>query len=213
VGYTTDQILAELEEAPQDEAAGYDVILIPPEDETVTDEDSDAEDEANKAGNPNRLGKGILSQLAELMIIDNNDELPDLEEVNSARDTSTVVEDETAEGGHQPPLTRPVRNMACPAVKDSDGDKAAVVADEKAASGSKQPPPRPVRKRPCPDGDAAVVADETAASGSQQPLRRPVSKRARPAAQEEEEMDEDNEGSEEEEEEEPAFQKLLRYFT
>ena len=62
-------------------AAGYDIVLMPPDDETVTDEDSDEEDDAIKAGNPNHLGKGILRQEAELVIIDNDEEPSDLEEV------------------------------------------------------------------------------------------------------------------------------------
>jgi hypothetical protein len=62
------------EDAPQ---GGYDIVLFPPEDETLTDEDSDDEDEDQATKNPNHLGKGILSQQAELVAMD-NDELPDL---------------------------------------------------------------------------------------------------------------------------------------
>ncbi len=62
------------EDAPQ---GGYDIVLFPPEDETLTDEDSDDEDEDQATKNPNHLGKGILSQQAELVVMD-NDELPDL---------------------------------------------------------------------------------------------------------------------------------------
>ncbi len=89
-GLTADEILANLESGTAETAkkarataaaAAYDLIFMPPDDETVTDEDSDEEAEARKAGNPNKLGKGVLRQQAELDIIDNDDELPDLEEV------------------------------------------------------------------------------------------------------------------------------------
>jgi hypothetical protein len=63
VGLTTDEILGNLETLEDDDpVAGYDIVLFPPEDEAATDEDSDDEDELTR--DPNRLGKGILSQQA-----------------------------------------------------------------------------------------------------------------------------------------------------
>jgi hypothetical protein len=79
VGLSANEILDNLETAKQDPSGGYDIILFPPEDEVVTDEDSDDEDEVT--GNPNRRGKGILSQQAELVVTEHDDELPDMETV------------------------------------------------------------------------------------------------------------------------------------
>lgn len=75
-GLTTNEILGQLEVADDDEAVeGYDIVLFPPEDEAITDEDSDDEDEDGMLKDPNHLGKGILSAQAELVVLD-NEELP-----------------------------------------------------------------------------------------------------------------------------------------
>ena len=80
VGLTTDEILGNLETLEDDDpVAGYDIVLFPPEDEAATDEDSDDEDELTR--DPNRLGKGILSQQAEVVAHGDDEELPDLETV------------------------------------------------------------------------------------------------------------------------------------
>lgn len=80
IGLTANEILGNLEEsADKGPAGGYDIVLFPPEDEAVTDEDSDEEDEMTR--DPNRLGKGILSQQAELVVNEDDNELPDLEKV------------------------------------------------------------------------------------------------------------------------------------
>jgi len=97
------------------------------------------------------------------------------------------VEDETADGGRQLPLCRPVRKVACPV------DQVSAVSMDEAATGESQQllHPRPAKRA------------RTEAGGSQQPLHRPLRNRACPVpklvAQEAEEMEEDNEDSEEEE--------------
>jgi hypothetical protein len=50
---------------------------MPPEDDELTDEDSDDEEEIIPK-DPGHLGRGILSQQADLIIYDPDDELPDL---------------------------------------------------------------------------------------------------------------------------------------
>jgi hypothetical protein len=78
VGLTTNEILGQLENSDDDTPVeGYGIILIPPEEELLTDEDSDEEDEDGMSMDPNHLGKGILSSQAELVVFD-DDELPDL---------------------------------------------------------------------------------------------------------------------------------------
>ena len=84
VGLTTDEILGNLETLEDDDpVAGYDIVLFPPEDEAATDEDSDDEDELTR--DPNRLGKGILSQQAEVVAHGDDEELPDLETVRKLK--------------------------------------------------------------------------------------------------------------------------------
>jgi len=54
------------------------IILYPSQDEVVTDQDSD-EEEGEMSKDPNHLGKGILSQQAELENFD--EDLPDITRV------------------------------------------------------------------------------------------------------------------------------------
>jgi hypothetical protein len=121
VGLTANDILGGLEVSGENAPQGdYDIVLFPLEDETLTDEDSDDEDEDQATENPNHLGKGILSQQAELMVMD-NDELPDLTVVNSEGEIIKVVEDETAAGGLQQPPCCPVRTRAHATVREDEG--------------------------------------------------------------------------------------------
>ena len=65
---TANEILAELEEGLHDGDGDTDIYLLPPEgDDDITDEDSDEEEEL-LGKNPNHLGRGILSQEAELVV-------------------------------------------------------------------------------------------------------------------------------------------------
>jgi len=68
-GLTTHEILGHLED--QDVAA--DVVLLPPDDDGLTDEDSDG-DEEMQLMDPNHLGKGLLLQNAELVLHNDNEE-------------------------------------------------------------------------------------------------------------------------------------------
>jgi hypothetical protein len=53
---------------------------LPPDDDEVTDEDSDDNEDAVPM-DPNHLGRGILSQQAELVMYSEVEELPDVDEV------------------------------------------------------------------------------------------------------------------------------------
>lgn len=64
VGLTTDEILGHLEE--MDSHMKADVVLFPPEDNDITDEDSEDEEELQEK-DVNHLGRGVLSQAAELI--------------------------------------------------------------------------------------------------------------------------------------------------
>jgi hypothetical protein len=73
-GLPTAEILCQLENNQGQGAV--DVALFPP-DEEMTDEDSDEEDEAIPK-DINHLGRGILTQQGELVMYNDNEELPDL---------------------------------------------------------------------------------------------------------------------------------------
>ena len=70
---TADGILGQLEEEQVTLKNAVDVILMPPEDGELTDEDSE-DDEELLPKDPNHFGRGILSQQAELVIFDDDDE-------------------------------------------------------------------------------------------------------------------------------------------
>lgn len=55
-----------------DDAPPVDVFLMPPDDDNNTDEDSDDEEDVMPK-DPNHLGKGVLSQKAELLIYETAD--------------------------------------------------------------------------------------------------------------------------------------------
>jgi len=111
---TVNEIIAILEDAP-DDVADADVVLFPPENDPVTDEDSDDEDDPSR--NPNHFGKGILSQLGEIQTDDKEDEQPDLiegagrvDDVTQSSDTGTEDAEEEA-----PPEPGPSRKRGRPA--------------------------------------------------------------------------------------------------
>jgi hypothetical protein len=77
-GLTADEILAEIENFDK-AGTSADVFLLPPDEDDVTDEDSD-DDEDTLPKDSNHLGRGILSQQAELVVYDGVEELPDIPE-------------------------------------------------------------------------------------------------------------------------------------
>jgi hypothetical protein len=78
-GLSVDEIQTMLEENEKQHRA-CDVLLMPPEEDDLTDEDSD-EDEGILPKDPDHLGRGILSQVTEVLVSDEDDQLPDLTEV------------------------------------------------------------------------------------------------------------------------------------
>ncbi len=109
-GLTTNQIQGLLEIKDYPDRAVY-VVLLPPEDDAVPDEDSDVEEDVLPK-DPSHLSKRILSMQVEMVIWDAEDELLDLEIVNDEGETVEEGQDETAEnkpgpahGGH--PAKRP----------------------------------------------------------------------------------------------------------
>jgi hypothetical protein len=91
---TATEIQGILEEEDEGNHA-CDILLLPPEHDDISDEDSDDEDGVLPK-DPNHLGKGILSQLAELQVFDLEDELPDLTVVSTDGDAVDIIADETA---------------------------------------------------------------------------------------------------------------------
>jgi len=67
-----------------------DVLLMPPVDDDLTDEDSEDEEETLPK-DPNHFGRGILMQVSEIQIQDKDDTLPDL-----VIEGGNIVEDEAA---------------------------------------------------------------------------------------------------------------------
>jgi hypothetical protein len=90
------------------------IILYPSQDEVDTDEDSD-EDEGEMSQDPNHLGKGILSQQAELENFD--EELPDITRVNSDGDTVDILDESAG-----PPKKKPCRRTRA-ATKDTEEEE------------------------------------------------------------------------------------------
>ena len=70
---TADGILGQLEEEQVTLQNAVDVVLMPPEDGELTDEDSE-DDKELLPKDPNHFGRGILSQQAELVIFKDDDE-------------------------------------------------------------------------------------------------------------------------------------------
>ena len=105
-----------------------DVILFPPEeDEGLTDEDSDAEDDLLDK-DPNHLGKGLLSQQAELVIHSQNEELADVNVVSASGDLLPADDDQLHEDEQPRPSTRkssrPSRKRAQPEDVQDEPDEA-----------------------------------------------------------------------------------------
>ena len=55
--------------------------MYPPDEDDITDEDTDDEEDGAKRKDVNHLGPGLLNQQAEIVIDDIYDELPDLQMV------------------------------------------------------------------------------------------------------------------------------------
>jgi len=68
---------------------------MPPDDDEVSDEDSEAEDDVLPK-DLNHMGKGILSQIAEMDIYDKEEDLPDVMTVTVEDELEDSVYDETA---------------------------------------------------------------------------------------------------------------------
>ena len=101
---TANEILAELEEGLHDGDGDTDIYLLPPEgDDDITDEDSDEEEEL-LGKNPNHLGRGILSQEAELVV---------------RQDDASDDEDEP---GPSSSFARPLTRQKRPLEVESDSD-------------------------------------------------------------------------------------------
>ena len=82
-----------------------DVVLFPPEDDEVTDEESDGEDDL-LAQYPNHLGKGVLSQLAELAIYSQDEEQLDVVVFSATGDFMPADDDQLAVDEQPGPSTR-----------------------------------------------------------------------------------------------------------
>jgi len=89
-----DEIQSLLEDSEKKNQA-CDVLLMPPGDADLSDEDSD-EDEGILPKDPNHLGRGILSQISEIQVQDKEGNLPDLTVLNSAGEVVNTVDDDTA---------------------------------------------------------------------------------------------------------------------
>lgn len=101
------EIVALLEE--NDDRNDVDVILYPPDEDELTDEDSDEED--NRTGmDVNRLGQGLLRQQAEIQVNANDDGLSDVDEQQVEVDNDKDKEEEEDEDDEPGPSKRPKRS-------------------------------------------------------------------------------------------------------
>ena len=127
---TANEILAELEEGLHD--GDGDIYLLPPEgDDDITDEDSDEEEEL-LGKNPNHLGRGILSQEAEL-VVRQDDESDDEDEpgpsssfarplTRQKRPLESSSDEDEDETGPSSSFARPLTRQKRPLEVESDSD-------------------------------------------------------------------------------------------
>ena len=127
---TANEILAELEEGLHD--GDGDIYLLPPEgDDDITDEDSDEEEEL-LGKNPNHLGRGILSQEAEL-VVRQDDESDDEDEpgpsssfarplTRQKRPLESSSDEDEDEPGPSSSFARPLTRQKRPLEVESDSD-------------------------------------------------------------------------------------------
>ena len=88
INYTAHEILSILEENPPQQPT--DIILFPPDESgNMSDEDSGNEDDDIK--NVNHLGKGILSQMGELVTHHNEDNLEENDDNDSGVRTPPAI--------------------------------------------------------------------------------------------------------------------------
>jgi hypothetical protein len=104
-GLTADKILAKMEKC--DKAGTLaNLFLLPPDEDNVTDEDSD-NDEDTLPEDSNHLGRGTLSHQAELVVYDSMEELPVIPEpqpstskwahLQQAEEDNDLVDEDTEE--------------------------------------------------------------------------------------------------------------------
>lgn len=107
VGLSVNQIAALLEN-PAIPDIQRNVVLFPPDQDTVSDEDSEEEDDTGIGMNINHLGPGMLQMAAEIEFDDPVDELPDIQQLNDDGQVGDAVEDELDDehGDGQPPHGR-----------------------------------------------------------------------------------------------------------
>ena len=129
---TANEILAELEEGLHDGDGDTDIYLLPPEgDDDITDEDSDEEEEL-LGKNPNHLGRGILSQEAEL-VVRQDDESDDEDEpgpsssfarplTRQKRPLESSSDEDEDEPGPSSSFARPLTRQKRPLEVESDSD-------------------------------------------------------------------------------------------
>ena len=127
---TANEILAELEEGLH--GGDGDIFLLPPEgDDDITDEDSDEEEEL-LGKNPNHLGRGILSQEAEL-VVRQDDESDDEDEpgpsssfacplTRQKRPLESSSDEDEDETGPSSSFARPLTRQKRPLEVESDSD-------------------------------------------------------------------------------------------
>ena len=145
---TANEILAELEEGLHD--GDGDIYLLPPEgDDDITDEDSDEEEEL-LGKNPNHLGRGILSQEAEL-VVRQDDESDDEDEpgpsssfarplTRQKRPLESSSDEDEDEPGPSSSFARPLTRQKRPLEVESDSD------DEDLPVGREEPEQLPKKK-------------------------------------------------------------------
>ena len=147
---TANEILAELEEGLHDGDGDTDIYLLPPEgDDDITDEDSDEEEEL-LGKNPNHLGRGILSQEAEL-VVRQDDESDDEDEpgpsssfacplTRQKRPLESSSDEDEDETGPSSSFARPLTRQKRPLEVESDSD------DEDLPVGREEPEQLPKKK-------------------------------------------------------------------
>ena len=94
VGLNASKIIGLLE-MQEELTRPVDIVMMPPDESDISDEDSDNEED-RLPKDPNHLGHGSLSQAADLVLFDDaDDELPQVMEVDETGKLTAVEDGET----------------------------------------------------------------------------------------------------------------------
>ena len=129
VGLNASEIIGLLE-MQEELTRPVDIVMMPPDESDISDEDSDNEED-RLPKDPNHLGHGSLSQAADLVLFDDaDDELPQVMEVDETGKLTAVEDGETVGEKEKGTKRRKDRQYQLRSVKHRGQDHLEVVEDD-----------------------------------------------------------------------------------